>query len=44
MYLFWVVLKLLFDLKQHKFGIRSIPQVLKQALKGKKAYVDTTAL
>ena len=44
MYLFWVVLKLLFDLKQHKIGIRTIPQVLKQALKGKKAYVDTTAL
>jgi hypothetical protein len=44
MYLFWVVLKLLFDLKQHKIGLRTIPQVLKQALKGKKAYVDTTAL
>ena len=40
MYLFWVVLKLLFDLKQHKIGLRTIPQVLKQALKGKKVYVD----
>ncbi len=44
MYLFWVVLKLLFDLKQRKITLRAIPQVLKQALKGKKAYVHTTAL
>jgi GT2 family glycosyltransferase len=44
MYLFWVALKLLFDLKQGKITFRVIPQIVSQALKGKKAYVDTTAL
>lgn len=44
MYLFWVVLKLLFDLKQRKITLRAIPQFVSQALKGKKAYVDSTAL
>ncbi len=44
MYLFWVALKLLFDLKQGKIAFKAIPKVVSQALKGKKAYVDTTAL
>ncbi|WP_333808155.1 glycosyltransferase family 2 protein [Flavobacterium sp.] len=44
MYLFWVALKLFFDLKQNKIKITQVYYLLTQALKGKKAYVNATKL
>ena len=44
MYLFWVALKLFFDLKQSKIKITQVYNLFSQALKGKKAYVNHTKL
>jgi hypothetical protein len=44
MYLFWVLLKLTFDLKHRKVRHRNIIKLLIQAKKGKKAYVNHTKL
>lgn len=44
MYLFWIALKLFFDLKHKKVQYREIVKMLKQALKGKKAYVKHSKL
>ena len=44
MYLFWVALKLFFDLKQSKIKITQVYNLFSQALKGKKAYVNATKL
>lgn len=44
MYLFWVLLKMLFDLKHRKVRHRNIVKLLIQAKKGKKAYVNHTRL
>lgn len=43
-YLFWVFLKLFFDLKQGKITFLNSIQLFKQAIKGKKAYVNYTKL
>jgi len=43
-YLFWIALKLFFDLKHRKVRFREIVKMLKQALKGKQAYVKHTKL
>jgi hypothetical protein len=44
MYLFWVALKLFFDLKQSKINFTQVYYLFIQALKGKKAYVNATKL
>jgi len=44
MYLFWIALKLFFDLKQSKINFSKIGYLFKQAQKGKKAYVNATKL
>lgn len=44
MYLFWIALKLFFDLKHRKVRFREIFEMFKQALKGKQAYVNHTKL
>ena len=44
MYLFWIALKLFFDLKQSKITFSQIGHLFKQAQKGKKAYVNATKL
>ena len=44
MYLFWIVLKLFFDLKHRKVRFREIFKMLNQSLKGKRAYVNHTRL
>ncbi len=44
MYLFWVALKLFFDLKQSKINFTQVYYLFIQALKGKKAYVNHTKL
>lgn len=44
MYLFWIALKLFFDLKQRKVRFREIFKMFKQAIKGKQAYVNHTKL
>ncbi len=41
MYLFWIALKLFFDVKQHKINFFDLIHLFKQAIKGKKAYVNT---
>lgn len=43
-YLFWIALKLFFDIKQRKINFTKIFYLSKQALKGKKAYVNATKL
>lgn len=44
MYLFWIALKLFFDLKQQKIKFKEILKMLKQAFKGKQAYVNHSRL
>ena len=44
MYLFWVALKLFFDLKQSKINFTQVYNLFSQAHKGKKAYVNHTKL
>ena len=44
MYLFWIALKLFFDLKHRKVRFREIFKMLNQSLKGKRAYVNHTRL
>lgn len=44
MYLFWILLKMIFDLKHRKVRHRNIIKLLIQAKKGKKAYVNHTRL
>lgn len=44
MYLFWIALKLFFDLKHRKVRFREIFKMLNQSLKGKQAYVNHTRL
>lgn len=44
MYLFWIALKLFFDLKHRKVRFREIFKMLNQSLKGKRAYVNHTKL
>lgn len=44
MYLFWILLKLFFDLKHQKVKHRNIIKLLIQACKGKRAYVNYTKL
>ena len=44
MYLFWIALKLIFDLKQSKINFTEVVHLFKQAQKGKKAYVNATKL
>jgi glycosyltransferase involved in cell wall biosynthesis len=43
-YLFWVFLKLFFDIKQAKITFSDSIQLFNQAIKGKKAYVNHTKL
>lgn len=43
-YLFWIALKLFFDLKHRKVRFKEIIKMLKQALKGKQAYVNHTKM
>jgi len=44
MYLFWIALKLFFDLKQRKINFSKVGHLFKQAQKGKKAYANATKL
>ena len=44
MYLFWIALKLFFDIKQSKINFSEISYLINQAKKGKQAYVNTTKL
>ncbi len=44
MQLFWIALKLFFDLKQSKIALSEVSYLFKQAQKGKKAYVNATKL
>ena len=44
MQLFWIALKLFFDLKQQKIKFSEIGHLFKQAQKGKKAYANATKL
>ncbi|MCW1147619.1 glycosyltransferase family 2 protein [Flavobacterium lacisediminis] len=44
MYLFWIALKLFFDLKHRKVRFREIFKMLKKALKGKQTYVNHSRL
>lgn len=44
MYLFWVALKLFFDLKQSKINFTNVLYLFKQAQKGKNTYVNATKL
>ena len=44
MYLFWIALKLFFDLKQRKINFSKIGHLFNQAQKGKKAYANATKL
>jgi glycosyltransferase involved in cell wall biosynthesis len=44
MYLFWIALKLFFDLKQSKIAFSKVGYLFKQAQKGKEAYVNATKL
>jgi hypothetical protein len=44
MYLFWIALKLFFDVKQGKINFSEISQLYKEAIKGKNLYVNTTRL
>ena len=44
MYLFWIALKLFFDIKQRKINFCEISYLINQAKKGKQAYVDITEL
>lgn len=44
MYLFWIALKLFFDVKQRKINFTAVVHLFKQALKGKQAYVHTTRM
>ena len=43
-YLFWIALKLFFDLKHRKVRFKEIVKMFKQALKGKQAYVKHTKM
>lgn len=43
-YLFWIALKLFFDIKQRKINFSEISYLINQAKKGKQAYVDITKL
>ena len=44
MYLFWIALKLFFDIKQGKINFLEIRQLYKEAINGKNLYVNTTRL
>jgi hypothetical protein len=44
MYLFWIALKLFFDVKKRNINFTSVVQLFKQAIKGKQAYVNITRL
>ena len=44
MQLFWIVLKLFFDLKQSKISFSEVGHLFKQAQKGKEAYANATKL
>ena len=44
MYLFWIALKLFFDVKQSKINLPEILYLINQAKKGKQAYVKTIKL
>jgi glycosyltransferase involved in cell wall biosynthesis len=44
MYLFWIALKLFFDVKQGKINFTEISQLYKEAINGKYLYVNTTRL
>ena len=44
MQLFWIALKLFFDLKQSKISFSEVGHLFKQAQKGKEAYVNATKL
>ena len=41
MYLFWITLKLFFDIKQSKIKISEISYLFKQAKNGKQTYVNS---
>ncbi len=43
-YVLWIFLKLFFDLKQSKIRINQIPNLISQAIKGKKQYVKNSRL
>lgn len=44
MYLFWIFLKLFFDLKQNKIQFKTVLKLFIQACNGKKAYVNYTKM
>ena len=43
-YVLWILLKLFFDVKQHKIKVQQLKSLFSEAIKGKKAYVNHTKL